>query len=47
MFCFAVATNLIERLEIAFFSVYSALSPDQGQFFTLSSIQNKIVEIVL
>ena len=30
LFCFSVATNLIEILEIAFFSVYSASSPDQG-----------------
>ena len=47
MFCFAVAPNLIERLEIAFFSVYSASKSKQRLISTFFSMQNQIVEIVL
>ena len=30
LFCFVVATNLIERLELHSFLVYLASSPDEG-----------------
>ena len=30
LFCFVVATNLIERLELHSFLVYLASSPDDG-----------------
>ena len=47
LFCFAVATNLIERLEIALFSMYSTFKSRSRLISTFSSIQNQIVEIVL
>ena len=47
LFCFAVAINLIERLEIAFFSCIQLQVQIKVSFFTISSIQNQIVEIVL